>query len=191
MIEAVCHVMKEECAGTDRYILPTHAPATRDVIDEQGRIGMSLMMRGFLAKKWFEAIEASGSKHPERRMVALQRMMWIEWVEPIWHTRNDILHGGHNNTNDAESQRLADKMLWYRSHKEDLLAHHDRSLARFDLTSIQKMRRNTRRECVRQLDIARVAYEREKFQVGQGQPTLHRYFGIADVTADPSAEGVT
>ena len=191
VIEAVCHVMKEECAGTDRYILPTHAPAIRDAIDEQRRIGMPLMMRGFLAKKWFDAIETSGSKHPERRMIALQRMLWIEWVEPIWHTRNDILHGGHNNTNDAESQRLADRLLWYRSHRENLLAHHDQSLARFDLTSIQKMRRGTRRECVRQLDIARVAYEKEKFQIGQGQSTLHRYFGIADVTADPSAEGVT
>ena len=149
------------------------------------------MLRGFLAAKWVDAIEASGSNHPERRMATLQRLIWAEWVEPIWKTRNDILHGGTNQTNREENDRLAERMLWYMNHKEEVLTHHDQFLARFDMITVNKLRRKTKREWVRQLDVARLAYEREKHQKGLGQSTLHRYFGVVAPSTDPSAEAVT
>ena len=124
-------------------------------------------------------------------MVSLQRLIWAKWVEPIWKTRNDILHGGKINANTEENEWLAEQILWYMNHKEEVLTHHDQFLARFDMMTVHKLQRKTKREWVRQLDVARLAYERERLQKGLGQSTLHRYFGVVAPTTDPSAEAVT
>ena len=191
VMEAICHLILSESTTAPNLILDHHSPAIKEAIEQQEEIGVHLFLRGYIAKKWETAIEASGSKHPERRVVALQRLIWAEWVAPCWATRNDILHGGKNNTTIAENQRLADRMLWYMQHKNDVLAHHDRYLAKYDMIVVQRLQGRTKREWVRQLDIARAAYEREKFQKTQNQRTLHSYFGIAEPASDPAAEGVT
>ena len=98
---------------------------SRKAAHQQMAIGLQYMARGFLVKGWQEAIETTGVKHPDRKMSALQRLVWSEVVTPLWNTRNDILHKGENKHKEHEDQFLAEKISWYVRHRQDLLWFHD------------------------------------------------------------------
>ena len=71
-MEAICHLIHTESKMETNLTLDHHSPAIKEAIEQQKEIGVHLLLRGYIAKKWQTTIEASGSKHPERRMVALQ-----------------------------------------------------------------------------------------------------------------------
>ena len=76
-------------------------------------IGIQYIPRGFLAVGWLEAIKATGAKHPERKMDALQLLVWEDVVLPLWYVRNNILHRGTNKNNERECKQLTEKITWY------------------------------------------------------------------------------
>ena len=83
----------------------------KEAIRQQQEIGVHLMLRGFLAKGWMTAIEAAGASHPERRMNALQSMIWDMIMDPLWHERNDIKHRKDNAYDVVDDERLAVRIV--------------------------------------------------------------------------------
>ena len=69
--------------GSDNYIWETYGTKLRDTIAAHQKIGIPMMLRRFLAKGWMEAIEETGVSSPERKMNALQKMVWSEIMDPI------------------------------------------------------------------------------------------------------------
>ena len=49
-----------------------------------------MMVRGFLATGWMDALKLAGVKNPERKMNTLQALVWDTVVEPIWQQRNKL-----------------------------------------------------------------------------------------------------
>ena len=70
------------------------------------------MMCGFLAAEWCTAMQDSGAQKPDRRMISLQRLIWDEWVTPIWKNRNKLMHKQVNRYQAAEDRRLNERILW-------------------------------------------------------------------------------
>jgi hypothetical protein len=58
----------------------------------QSKIGIIKLLQGFLVREWMPAMELYGKKHPERRMTTLLGGIWDVLFEPLWDTRNHILH---------------------------------------------------------------------------------------------------
>ena len=58
-------------------------------------------------------------------MNELQRMVWMDFFEPLWQNRNELLHQQKNNYILAEDAVLDEQLKWYQSNQHTLLAHHD------------------------------------------------------------------
>ena len=133
------------------------------------------MPRGFLARGWYDAIKTTGAKHPERRMDSLQRLVWTEVVNPLWETRNELMHRNENRHREAEEVMLTEKIRWYVSHRHEVLSYRDGFLADVDMSSLHRMRRDTKREWLRHLEAARQAHAVESQLRASGQNAITRY----------------
>ena len=151
-------------------------------------IGLQYMPRGFLAVGWLDAIKATGARHPERKMNSLLRLVWNEVVLPLWYTRNDILHKKENKNKEREDNSLAERIRWYAKHRRDILSHHDRFLAEIDLSTLHRLRLETKREWVRHLDIARCALANEVKQRERNQRVITRYLIPRNTDGHPESE---
>ena len=67
-------------------------------VSQQLDLGLECIPQAFLVKGWMSAIEATGVQNPERRMDALQLMLWDDVVTPLWlwTQRNATLHDTKN-----------------------------------------------------------------------------------------------
>jgi hypothetical protein len=90
-----------------------------------------------------------------------ERTLGYELFEPIWETRNHILHDLPNRYNDALDKSNEEKLQWYYDHRFEVLSFHDRKFAEHSKKKIQAMRGKTKRQWVRKLDRLRAIYEVE------------------------------
>lgn len=174
---AFCHIIHTASSGGKHFFLPTFSPAIKKAVEDQKRIGFHLMLRGFLAKSWADALKDSGIKSKvERAMNKLQRLIWMEWIEPIWKTRCDILHRGRNEYDAVKDAKLSADIVWYVEHRRDVLSYHDQFLAGMDLSRLHRMRLKTKKKWMYHLTKARDAYDRECKLLAKGQSTLESFF---------------
>jgi hypothetical protein len=89
------------------------APELHHVIITQNRIGAVKLLQGYLSTAWVQAMEDYGEKCPNCRMAAILRGLWDELFEPIWATRNHILHHLPNRYNDAIEKSNKERLQWY------------------------------------------------------------------------------
>ena len=148
----------------------------RTAIHQQMAIGTQYMLRGFLAVGWQDAIKSTGARQPERKMNALLRLVWDGIVLPLWHQRNDIMHQKENKNREKEDSSLAEKIQWYVAHRHEVMSLHDTFLAEIDVSTLHRLRTDTKREWVRHLEKARAAYENELKQKEKRQHVITRYF---------------
>ena len=71
-----------------------------------------MMMRGFLAKGWLNALIRQGTPTPEQKMNALQEIMWLEITLPLWRERNDIKHDKTEDNEKRNATTLDDQIQW-------------------------------------------------------------------------------
>jgi Trp operon repressor len=187
IMSAFRHLMEKESQGKTEFQKRTFTPAIRKAVDDQMKIGVHQMLRGYLAKSWREALQDCGVTEITRRMNALQRLIWTEWVDPIWKTRCDILHKSRNEYGLVEDERLRAGMIWFVKHKREALSYHDRYLANIDISSLPRMRTKTKKKWLHHLNIAKDAYALEGKQAARGQRTLDQFLGFRD----PITDGVT
>ena len=104
ILEAFFHVIICKMEGTVNPIKEKYDIHLKTAIRAQQTIGLDMMMRGFVAHKRIEALIQQGVPSPERKMNALQEIVWIEIVVPLWFERNDIKHekAGANDEREAE-----------------------------------------------------------------------------------------
>ena len=172
IMEAICHVITTEVSGGSEWIQSTYTPEVVRAIKQQLKIGTNLLLRGFVAKGWQEAIQLTGSSNPERKAVALQRMMWELWAEPIWKARLSVLHGPDSFYFVHMDKQLSEKILWFAKHKHEVLARCDQFMARIDTSRLHKMKRQTKQAWCKQLDKVRKAFEIESRTRGRGQSVI-------------------
>ena len=135
-------------------------------------IGFDMMMRGFLTKDWIEALIRQGVPSPERKMNALQEIMWTKIIDPLWREQNYIKHGKTGVHDEKEAETPNNRIKWYVEHQHEVLSYGDLFLAKIDVGTLQTMRTATNQRWLRHLDIAREIYERERKQTGGGQKRI-------------------
>lgn len=96
------------------------------------------MPQGFLAQGWQSALKSVGTDKPEQKMATLQCIVWMDIVEPLWQTQNDILHKENNLYKDRETEQLGDRIPWYVQHKRDVLQVHDQLLVGFNASQVHR-----------------------------------------------------
>ena len=71
VLAAFSHIIKTECNEEVTYVKRSHDQDIKEVIRQQQKIGIHLMLWGFLVKGWMTTIEKVGASYPERRMNTL------------------------------------------------------------------------------------------------------------------------
>ena len=108
-------------------------------------------------------------------MNSLLRLVWFDVAAPLWRTRNDIMHKNDNKHREQENATPTEKITWYVTHRHELLSHQDEFLAAVDVSTLHRLRRDTKREWVRHLDTVREAFAVECRQRASGQNVITRY----------------
>ncbi len=149
----------------------------RDVVASQQTIGHMMFIRGFLSTDWLRLLRSYDNTSPEQKLARLIRIIWDQLIEPLWNTRNDILHRNANYVSESMHAQLGDRLIWYTEHKDEL-SRRDQFLARHTLSQIEAMTTSQRREWVRHLDVARAAWAKEKTILSKGQTLITQHFTI-------------
>ncbi len=123
ILTAFIQTLTTYTTGATEYTNNTYSRKIQDTITQQQSIGVNMMARGYLRKGWMNAVP--NSRHPTRVMNELQRMVWMNFFEPLWQNRNKLLQQQKNNYTLAEDAVLDEQLKWYQSNRQTLLAHHD------------------------------------------------------------------
>jgi hypothetical protein len=112
--------------------------------------------------------------------------VWMEFFEPLWQNRNELLHQQKNNYESAEDAALTEQLEWYQSNRHTLLAHHDHFLLHnIDTTTLHTMPSRQNWEWIRHLTVAKLANTQELTLLKTNQHSLFRY--MIPVNAPPTA----
>ena len=95
-------------------------------------------------------------------MNALQEIVWIEIVVPLWFKRNDIKHEKAGANDEREAEILNNRIRWFIQHQCTVLSYGKRFLAGTDVSRLPTMRVATKKRWLSQLEIAREIYECEQ-----------------------------
>ena len=87
ILEAFFHVILCVMEGMGNPVKDAYDTHAKMVIRAQQTIGLDMMMRGFLSHEWIEALMQQGTPSPEQKMNALQEIIWVEIVGPLWFER--------------------------------------------------------------------------------------------------------
>ena len=103
ILEAFFQVIQCEMEGTGNPVKETYNTHLKTAIRAQQTIGFDMMMRGFLAHERMEALIRQGVPSPEQKMNALQEIIWVEILGPLWFEGNDIKHGNGGENDEREA----------------------------------------------------------------------------------------
>ena len=143
-----------------------------------------MIAMGYIGKGWMDTVPTA--RHPTRIMNTLQRMVWMDFFEPLWQSRNELLHQQKNNYKRAEDAALTEQLVWYQSNRHTLLAHHDHFLLHnINMPMLYTMPSRQKREWIRHLTAAKLANTQELSLKKSNQHSLFRY--MKPVNAPPTA----
>ena len=152
--------------GVGQHIDYKYNPEITTALEYQVQIGVGMLARGFLTKQWILAIHPS--RNPPRIMVRLQRLIWMDFFEPLWKNRNDLLRHTVNLYTQEDDGKLTDIITHFCENRHTLLSHHDVHLAdAIDLSTLHIMPTNQKREWVRHFETAKEAYDKERQRTRQ------------------------
>ena len=106
VLTAFIQLLTKYTTGATDYTLNTHSHTIQDAIAQQMAIGVDMMARGYIGIGWKDTVPTA--RHPTRIMNKLQRMVWMDFFEPLWQNRNELLHKQKNNYEIAENAALTE-----------------------------------------------------------------------------------
>jgi hypothetical protein len=171
--QAIREIIGKLFTGESNFASPTHTPSIARAVQAQETIGMLKLLQGFPAIEWRQAMVSEGTReHIPRHMRWILGILLNHVIEPLWTTRNHILHKTPNRYNEDDNGKLGERLTWYRENRYQLLPYHQHRLAEHDADDIERMSNTVRREWVRHLDTARAVYESECAARQHGQTTM-------------------
>ena len=85
----------------------------QQVVKSQLQIGIQMFPCGFLSLKWTDLLSDLSISFPKRKMAGFLKLLWLDFVEPMWRARNEISHQRANLNALAETVTVSDRLHWY------------------------------------------------------------------------------
>ena len=151
---------------------PTLPTVLDRIWKSQRRLGLDRFATGYVTQEWSTAMEVFGSKDPTGDVAKLITIIWEGWCEPIWAIRNNILKRQANPTDVAESRKVKDRILWFKSHAHEALPRRYHFLIEFDPGDLKYWSRKTCRNHLKHLELGYRIYKVECRQRASGQMVI-------------------
>ena len=101
------------------------------------------MIVGFLATEWTAILKKLRVEHPQARSKMLLTLLWDDICKPIWKARYNIKHDTKNFSTLNEMSLLADKLVWYHQHQDEVLDYRHCFLIDYSLNNVERWTRIT------------------------------------------------
>lgn len=173
-VTSICGLLNE-CFTGQEYVPIARNQHMDTAILAQRQIGLNFLPRGFLAVHWQQAIETLRCENGDRKLAHFLFFLWTEVTLKIWDARNDIVHHGNNLTRQADESRVDRTLRWYKFNHQDVLARTDFRLTNYNPDELHIMTLATKKERVRQLEIAKTAHTLECRARAKGLHTITRF----------------
>ena len=185
IMEAICRCLYD-FTHSNQPTIPEN-PTIAAAVESQIAIGLRLLPRGILSRKWLTALQDFGVEHPDRRMAALLRLIWFDFTDAIWRNRNEIAHERENNVQQAENTTWANKLSWYLRNRH-VIARRDQFIMNYTEEDIVTMPGFVRRKMVQNLERLEAVYAREVELLAMGQRTITSYFSRVSTQESANVE---
>ena len=144
-------------------VLPRH-DQLRQVVESQLRIGIRMLPRGFLSKQWVDLLADFSISFPTRKMLEFLRLLWLDFVEPLWKARNEIAHQRANLNAQAADSAITDGLYWYLDNSHVVSAGDWRALLLIGHKDITQMTPLKQATLVKDLDMVCALFSIESQQ---------------------------
>jgi hypothetical protein len=146
---------------TEGKLEPTNCQYKAEIataVSYQQKIGIDMMARGFLSKQSLHTIQPS--RNPTRTMNKIQRLIWMEFFEPVIKQKQNT--PPYHQYTQADNEKLTESIIWYCDNHHLLFAHHDTHLMdNINTGALNTMPREQKQEWLRHIEIANEVYEKE------------------------------
>jgi hypothetical protein len=142
----------------------------------QLRIGIMMFPRGFISLDWVDLLNEFSIPFPDRKMTGFLRLLWLDFVEPVWAARNEMAHQRLNLNALVETQSLCDRLYWYLENPHVLSLPDRQSLLTYTREEVPLMTAFVQATRIRELDTVRSLFVTESQQRDPGQSSLLRFF---------------
>lgn len=186
-METLCGLLGAYFDG-GTYTTQRRCKRLNEAIQTQVTIGLKFLPRGLLSIHWLRALEALHCEHADRKLASITYFLWIEVTNSIWKARNEVVHHSNNLTRQVDESRLDRLLLWYKHNRQEALSRLDYRLVSYDVDTLHTLTLASKRERVRQLDIAKTSYELEQKLRDQGQQMITRYFISTNLASDSNSQ---
>jgi len=166
----------EQYANGGEIRTTSEDPRIQEALEAQRDLGWDDFFRGYLVKEWYQALESTHHGDAHQQFYQLQKLIWYEVALPQWHERNRLAHGTQSFDKQIESAHLAEQLVWYSQHREEMPPGFHQRWANHSIDEISNMDLATRRMWVHHLKIGRQAVEMRAEQRKKSQRTLSFYF---------------
>lgn len=132
--------------------LPQH-PHIWVAVEAQIAIGVQLLPCGFLSNRWIEILEDFHVRYPQVKITSFLCLLWLEFTDKLWCTRNEIVHHQENANCLSLSQNYKSRLRWYLENTH-VLSQSDQFILHFTLTDIDHMTVRVKKHTLHHLDVA-------------------------------------
>ena len=153
----------------------TNHPTVQAAIEAQRDLGWDDFFRGYLVKEWLPALEETHNGDAHQQFYQFQKIMWYDIAFPQWQERNRIAHGSQSHDKRIESAKLAEQLIWYSQHRDELPPNFHQQWAKHSIDEINNMSLETRRLWLHHIKIAQEALKKQKEQREKHQGTLSSF----------------
>ena len=90
-----------------------------EAIEDQQRMGLHLMLRGFLSKKWNFAISKFIKERVQSKVNALVLIIWKHLFGTLWSSHNNMLHSETSYVVQRENETMNKRLqMFWEKHRE-------------------------------------------------------------------------
>ncbi len=165
--DALLQILWDYTSGSTP-VLP-RTPCVRRAVESQLQIGIRMFPRGFLSLKWTDLLTDLSIPFPMRKMAGFLKLLWLDFVEPLWRARNKISHQRANLHALAEAVTVTERLSWYLDNPH-VISHGDQQqFLTYTRDSVALMTPFARATLIRDLDTVRALFVIENQQRASGQ----------------------
>ena len=110
---------------------------TSNLITSQLKLGLELFTRGYLSNEWLTASKHYHKQHPKTKLKHILHGLWFHILEPIWETRNTILHKNDNIVIQHAHKQANSELLDWKTLTHERLHHTQQHLTNYTKTDFK------------------------------------------------------
>ena len=168
-------IVRAHCSNTTLVLHNTN-PDTVAISESQASLGLPFFVRGFLTQAWQDAADSASTEDTAEQIAAIIYSLWQLLFQPIWETRNNILHKTDSHVTTIQHESCNRDLSLFSQNAVAWLGPHNSFLGEYNIQYAKSWQLSTKHEMLKILTIAKTAYSNELRNPHPTQRRITAYF---------------